>query len=401
MKFLITACLLVSMSVFASDNPDNQKGEENTPSPIDLDLLESTYLGDKHGVLQALQRGANIHAKVSSDYVKSSAYDGPLTIHVDNETALVIAVDKQFANIVKILLEHGAVPSDKDWLGDDALNKATWWNNLEITKLLLQHGANPNAGRGFLPLGRAIGKDNVEMVRVLLEHGADPNNGHGHLESPPLHEAAIEGGLANVPSFLGSKHEKIMLLLLQYNADPNLKSKSGETPLMEAADLGFSRGARVLLQHGAKIEETDNKGNTALIIAAGSEDGLGVVKILLDAKANVNATNQNGNTALHAAAKNEEGHRIVKALLKAKAAVNAVNHDGNTALHVATASYKEGADKIVESLLENGANHDAVNKRGATPLDIAIANLKSAKKHDRYAVKRCAAIVRMLRKAAE
>ena len=403
MKFLLIASLLVSMSVnvFASDNQE----EKNTPSPVDLELLESTYLGFKDGVLQALQKGADIHAKVSIDYIKSSAYDGPLTIHVEEQTAIVIAVDKKFANIVKILLEHGASTSDKDDWGDSVLHKATWWNNLEMVKLLLQHGAdaNGNAGKGFLPLGKAIRNDNVEMVKVLLEHGADPN-GYGYLDSPPLHEAAVHGGLAGVPSFFSSKHEKIMLLLLQFNADPNFKSKSGKTPLMAAANLGFSRGAKVLIQHGAKIEESDNSGNTALIIAAETEDGLGVVKRLLKAEADVNAVNEDGNTALHAASKNEKGHGIVKALIKANADVSAVNKDGNTALHIAADAY-EGADKIVESLLENGANPNAVNKRGTTPLDLAIANLKSAKKGESgqasKQVKRLAAVVRMLRRAAE
>lgn len=404
MKFLLMASLLVSMSVnvFASDN----KEEKNTPSPVDLELLESTYLGFEDGVLQALQKGADIHAKVSIDYIKSSEYDGPLTIHVEDQTAIVIAVDKKFANIVKTLLEHGASTSDKDDRGESVLDKATWWDNLEIVKLLLQHGAdaNGNSGSDFLPLGSAIRKDNVEMVKVLLEHGANPN-GYGYLDRPPLHKAAVHGGLAEIPSFFSSKHEKMMLLLLQYNADPNLKDKSGETPLMTAADLGFKKGAEVLLQHGAKIEETDNSGNTALIIAAETEDGLGVVKRLLNAKADVNAVNEDGNTALHAASKNEKGHGIVKALLKAKADVSAVNKDGNTALHIAADSYA-GADEIVESLLENGADPNAVNKRGTTPLDLAIAYLKSAKKWERghessKQVKRLAAVVRMLRRAAE
>ncbi len=60
--------------------------------------------------------------------------------------------------------------------------------------------------------------------------------------------------------------------LLQKGANPNVRDKSGTSPLMLATQLRFIDGVRILLKKKAKVDETNNQGETALIRAVQLRD---------------------------------------------------------------------------------------------------------------------------------
>ena len=60
--------------------------------------------------------------------------------------------------------------------GFTTLGLAAFLGGPEVVKVLLEHGADPNQRQqgGFVPLHEAAHSDDVEMARLLLAHGADP-----------------------------------------------------------------------------------------------------------------------------------------------------------------------------------------------------------------------------------
>jgi ankyrin repeat protein len=93
-------------------------------------------------------------------------------------TALGLAAFLGGPDAVRVLLEHGADADDDadNPFGVRPVHAASAAHDHETMKLLLQAGADPNQRQrgGFVPLHEAAHTDDVEMARLLLEHGADP-----------------------------------------------------------------------------------------------------------------------------------------------------------------------------------------------------------------------------------
>lgn len=143
-----------------------------------------------------------------------------------------------------------------------------------------------------------------------------------------------------------------------------LSTLNAITPtIIEAAICGFHDDIVNLLSKGANIDETDNKGNTALIWAV-RHNRTKVGKLLIDNHANLDSVNNDGTTALIYAAANGNTP-MVKLLVDAKANVNAVTIYGNTALIWAVRNNKI---EIVKLLIDGGANLDIVDNDSNTAM---------------------------------
>ena len=77
--------------------------------------------------------------------------------------------------------------------------------------------------------------------------------------------------------------------LLQKDANPNVRDKTGMTPLMLATQLRFIDGARSLLARKADVNGANNQGETALIRAVQLRDSE-MVRLLLSKGANPDLT---------------------------------------------------------------------------------------------------------------
>ena len=134
------------------------------------------------------------------------------------------------------------------------------------------------------PIGSLISavcaKDEIR-VRNLLENDADINEQYGWNLMTPLHWAAQ----LNLT--------EIALLLLNHDADIDIRSSIGSTPLHIAAGFASTVVVKQLLDKGASIHDTDLNGDTSLHYAA-YNNNIANANILISAGAIVNAENYFG-----------------------------------------------------------------------------------------------------------
>ena len=112
---------------------------------------------------------------------------------------------------------------------------------------------------GYTPLIQAIRHRNIEIIRFIIEKykthiDLDCRDNHKYKFTPLLHAAQL-------------RRIDIMVLLINDGADVDAGSQgsnSGNMPLMVCAWHGFSEGVKLLLEHGACLNQQDDNGFTAL-----------------------------------------------------------------------------------------------------------------------------------------
>jgi ankyrin repeat protein len=109
---------------------------------------------------------------------------------------------------------------------------------------------------GFQPLGLACYFGHLDSAEYLVKAGA-PINSHSNnaLKAAPI-QSATAGG-----------HRKVVKMLLENRANPNIREQGGYTPLHAAAQNGDEEMIRTLLFGGADMNLKSDNGKTPLDIA--------------------------------------------------------------------------------------------------------------------------------------
>ncbi len=163
---------------------------------------------------------------------------------------------------------------------------------------------NQKNKEGKAPLHCAFTENKQDVVRRLIDAGADFEATTGEEGSNPLHMAAKSGSAESVRTahqgregFLKKDSEKNPEKIRFVNA-MNAQDKYGRTPLMHAIRANFIDSTVTFLQAGALPNVKNSKtGDTALHYAA--EMGLtSIVKALLAFGAEMEIKNNNGETPL-------------------------------------------------------------------------------------------------------
>lgn len=175
--------------------------------------------------------------------------------------------------LVKLLLE---LKKDIDAVNDDfetPLNVAIRLKRKGIAILLIKCGADlgytgKTCSIPKIPLIEAINEELDIVVEALLKKDSSPEHlnycGIGEVLTPPpmLHAALLDD-------------PKYLRMLIKAGADINIKNTDyengevflGETPLIAASRSGYINNVKVLLEAGARLDEQDEEGNTALDVA--------------------------------------------------------------------------------------------------------------------------------------
>lgn len=111
-----------------------------------------------------------------------------------------------------------------------------------------------------------------------------------------------------------------LTFLLAKGAQPNVENKAGDTPLVIAAQIGWTEGVRLLLTAGAKVDQTNSRGETPLILAVQQRD-VPTIQLLLSKGADPKRTDSAaGYSAIDYAKRDPRGAPIVKLLEEPRAA---------------------------------------------------------------------------------
>jgi ankyrin repeat protein len=245
-------------------SPNARDAAGNTPL-----MLVAVY-GDAQTVRLLLDRGAEVN-------VTNAAGATPLLRAAHN-------LEK-----TRALVAAGAEVNIRSALGNTPLMLAARpANSHRAVQLLLDRGADARATNFFggnALMAAAAGGD-ARSVQLLLEHGVNPNAQPG--TAPP--DFLFGGGRSALMWAAFRGDTAIMNLLLGAGADPNAEGMLG-TPLNQAAWADRTDAAKLLLAHGAKVNQADHSaGYTPLHWAASTEErDASLVKLLLDHGANPNA----------------------------------------------------------------------------------------------------------------
>ena len=129
---------------------------------------------------------------------------------------------------------------------------------------------------GWTALLYASAQGYPRILRLLLDVGANPDIGN-LLKITPLIYGARYGNL------------EICRILLKHGANPDLQDIDGRTALMIAASLGHSDVVKMLLKEGANIAIKDRFFLTALDIAQSNKQGK-IAKLIRTAKKSIRPT---------------------------------------------------------------------------------------------------------------
>jgi ankyrin repeat protein len=270
------------------------------PALPSAEFVQAIRDGDTKRVSILLSAGANVNAR-----------------DPEGNTPLILAALYARPDCVELLLKKGADPNAANKAGVTPLIRAA--TDHEKAKLLLAAGAKVQVHTelGNTPLILAARRSgNNRTVRLLLDQGADVKE-RNRLGVSALLAAAASGDLATVRMLLDKGAEvndspsrddifagmrtplmwaafrndlPLLRLLLERRADPNKGLLFG-TPLSQAAWHDSVEAAKILLDHGARVDGRDRLADFTPLHWAAATDSIRpqLVQLLLAKGADPNA----------------------------------------------------------------------------------------------------------------
>jgi uncharacterized protein len=228
---------------------------------------------------------------------------------IEVSLTLFSAVDGGCTELVAELLDHGASVDARDRFGARPLSHAARSGHLPMVDLLLARGAPIDARNlaGATALYMAVEANRTPVAERLIERGADVNL-PGRSNITPVSAAAFKG------------NDGLVEALLVHGAADREPDQTGKTPIVYAAAAARLDVVTRLLARHIDVNARYPNDLTLLMWACGPDEAapeseaVKIVQHLMDAGASIDDRDDRGRTALMIAA---EGGRsaIVDVLL--------------------------------------------------------------------------------------
>jgi ankyrin repeat protein len=226
---------------------------------------------------------------------------------IEVSLTLFSSADGNCVDLATQLLDQGASVDARDRIGARPLSHAARSGHLEMLDLLLARGAPIDARdlNGATALYYAAERGHHSVVQRLIERGADV-------------KLTGKSGVSAVAAAAYAGRDSIVALLLAHGADGRAPDDTGKPPVIYAAASGRLDIVKQLLGDGDLNARYSND-LTLLMWASGPDEkvpeaqAIEVVSYLLEAGAHIDDRDDRGRTALMIAA--EGGHAEIADLL--------------------------------------------------------------------------------------
>ncbi len=373
---------------------------------IDIDFLDAIKRGDLVKIKSYLNNNIDINM-----------------IDNNGNTALINAISNNHFNTAKLLIKSGADVNISNKNKETALMmfklNPSGSNNIDsiidMMNFLIKYNVNINDSdtNGKTILMKFVNV-NYRLTKFLIDKDANIN------DKDKDGKTALVYAINNFNPFIqGNSNEMLIYieLLVENGAEVNIKTNTGETPLIVASEKHSDEIVDFLIKKGANVNEKDKKGETALLKVfkyTGLNSIQGTVNgdipktldILLKAKANIHIKNNQGNSVFSLAVErnlsipikllldngvdiakedidinalflkslfHNDNFELANYLLANGVDIDHKDKDENTFLLLAIEElYSMGYIEVVEYLIGNGVDIDAINTEKETALRIAM-----------------------------
>lgn len=287
-------------------------------------------------------------------------------------SALRCAAERNFSQIVELLLSKGANPDLNDHVGGTAMLRAVNRGCEQALETMISHGVNLDCvdEDGQTLLHGASQNGHASIARLLMDHGLSPNISDSH-------------GLTSLHYASQHNQNEVLHLLLSYGADPYTRDEFNRTPY----DIAYQYSHPATLSLLSNIEKSTVSGLPQEFRHTNSLPIWSLARLGLLTELTAALTSQassdilvtepgNENTVLHCAL-HAETPEILSLLLSSPflpaGLLNKPNHYGRTPLHLAALNGNMAATTL---LLGHSPSPDldVKDRWHSTPLLLAQAN---------------------------
>jgi Ankyrin repeats (3 copies)/Ankyrin repeat len=180
-----------------------------------------------------------------------------------NELLFKYYIYPDWLRVLSFIVEVTCVFTYNSWRPEQSMEQAVITNNIQELHRLIQHQswqANVSSFSGYTPLHYACNSSvNNEVVLLLLEYGANPD-ARSNDKGTPVHWAVSTGNITKLE------------YLIQYGANLNIQDLKGNTPLHWAVHYKFLPAVIFLIEHGSDRNIANENIKTPLELCRGKSE---------------------------------------------------------------------------------------------------------------------------------